>query len=59
MRAAFALDYPGCTSATFDAASLARLEAMLAAHREAGGAVVAATHQDFVLPGAATLELTG
>ncbi len=42
-----------------DAASLARLEAMLAAHREAGGAVVAATHQDFVLPGAATLELTG
>jgi heme exporter protein A len=42
-----------------DAASLARLEAMLAAHREAGGAVVAATHQDFVLPGSATLELTG
>ncbi|MDE2335064.1 MAG: heme ABC exporter ATP-binding protein CcmA [Rhodospirillales bacterium] len=42
-----------------DAASLARLEALLAAHREAGGAVVAATHQDFVLPGAATLELVG
>ena len=42
-----------------DTASLGRLEAMLAAHREAGGAVVAATHQDFVLPGAATLELTG
>ncbi len=42
-----------------DAASLARLEALLAAHRDAGGAVVAATHQDFVLPGAATLELAG
>ena len=42
-----------------DTASLARLEAMLAAHREAGGSVVAATHQDFVLPGAGTLELTG
>jgi heme exporter protein A len=42
-----------------DAASQARLEAMLASHREAGGAVVAATHQDFVVPGAAALELTG
>jgi heme exporter protein A len=42
-----------------DTASLARLEAMLAAHRAGGGAVVAATHQDFVLPDAATLELAG
>lgn len=42
-----------------DAASLARLEALLAAHRAAGGAVVAATHQDFVLPDAVTLELAG
>jgi heme exporter protein A len=42
-----------------DAASLARLEVMLAAHRAEGGVVVAATHQDFVLPDAATLELAG
>ncbi len=48
------LDEP---TTALDAASLARLEAMLAAHRGAGGAVVVATHQDFVLPGATTLEL--
>lgn len=42
-----------------DTASLARLEALLAAHRARGGAVVAATHQGLALPGAATLDLAG
>lgn len=42
-----------------DAASQGRLEAMLAAHRAQGGAVVTATHQGLALPDAATLELAG
>ncbi len=40
-----------------DTASLALLAALLAAHRAAGGGVVAATHQDLVLPAAAVLRL--
>ncbi len=40
-----------------DTASLGLLAGLLAAHRVAGGGVVAATHQDMVLPGAATLRL--
>ena len=40
-----------------DATSLALLGALLAGHRAAGGGVVAATHQDIVLPAAATLRL--
>jgi heme exporter protein A len=40
-----------------DAAAVARLGAMLAAHRAAGGVVVAATHLDLPLPGAAELLL--
>ncbi len=40
-----------------DTASLALLAGLLAAHRAGGGGVVAATHQDLVLPGAAILRL--
>ncbi len=40
-----------------DTASLGLLADLLASHRAQGGAVVAATHQDMVLPGAATLRL--
>ncbi len=40
-----------------DAASLALLATLLAAHRAGGGGVVAATHQDLALPGAAVLRL--
>ena len=40
-----------------DTASLALLAALLAAHRAAGGGVVAATHQDLALPDAAVLRL--
>lgn len=40
-----------------DTASLQRLADLLAAHRAAGGGVVAATHQDFPLPGAGILRL--
>jgi len=40
-----------------DAASVARFEAMLAAHRAEGGAVVASTHLPFALPGAERLDL--
>ena len=40
-----------------DAASLDRLGAVLAAHRAAGGLVVAATHLDLPLPGASSLRL--
>jgi len=41
-----------------DTASVARLGEMLARHRGAGGAVVAATHLDLPLPGAAILDLS-
>jgi heme exporter protein A len=47
------LDEPGNG---LDADGLARLEAAMAAHRAAGGAILAATHQPLVLPG--VLELT-
>ena len=40
-----------------DTASLGLLAGLLAAHRAGGGGVVAATHQDLVLPGAAELRL--
>lgn len=40
-----------------DAASVRRLGALLAAHRDAGGAVVAATHLPLPLPGARELGL--
>jgi len=48
------LDEPGVG---LDAASLATLNAVLAEHRAAGGAVVAATHQPLELPGAGALSL--
>ncbi len=41
-----------------DTASVARFGAMLAAHRDKGGIVVAATHLPLPLPGAAELALT-
>lgn len=47
------LDEPGNG---LDADGLARLEAAMAAHRIAGGAILAATHQPLALPGA--LEMT-
>ena len=40
-----------------DTASVARLEAVIAAHRQAGGLVVLATHTDVALPDAETLML--
>ena len=40
-----------------DAASIARLEALLARHRAAGGVVIASSHGGLVMPGAATLVL--
>ena len=42
-----------------DAASVARLGVLLAAHRDRGGIVVAATHLPLPLPDAATLRLEG
>jgi heme exporter protein A len=42
-----------------DAASVARLGVLLAAHRDRGGIVVAATHLPLPLPEAATLRLEG
>jgi heme exporter protein A len=42
-----------------DTASVARLGTLLAAHRDAGGMVVAATHLPLPLPDAATLRLDG
>ena len=40
-----------------DSASLDRLGTLLARHRDAGGGVVAATHQALALPGAAVVQL--
>jgi heme exporter protein A len=48
------LDEPGNG---LDADGLARLEAAMAAHRAAGGAILAATHQPLALPGATQLVL--
>jgi heme exporter protein A len=42
---------------TLDAASLARLAAMIARHRADGGVAVIASHEAIDLPGAATLDL--
>lgn len=49
------LDEPGNG---LDADGLARLETAIAAHRAAGGAVLAATHQPLALPGALEVTLT-
>lgn len=40
-----------------DTASIARLDAAMAAHRAAGGIIVAASHQSLNLPGAQMIEL--
>lgn len=40
-----------------DTASVVRLGTLLATHRDAGGVVIAATHLELPLPGAATLRL--
>lgn len=50
------LDEP---AVTLDAASVARLAALVAAHRARGGMVVVATHGDLSLPDAVRLELGG
>jgi heme exporter protein A len=49
------LDEP---TVALDAASISRFGKALAAHRAAGGMVVAATHLDLPLPGAAKLDLS-
>ena len=49
------LDEPGNG---LDADGLARLEAAMAAHRAAGGAILAATHQPLALAGAQQVTLT-
>jgi heme exporter protein A len=48
------LDEPGNG---LDADGIARLEAAMAAHRAAGGAILAATHQPLALPGAKSVAL--
>ena len=53
-RPIWLLDEP---TAALDAGSEARLGALMAAHRAAGGLVVAATHAALPLPDAATLQL--
>nr|WP_243845654.1 heme ABC exporter ATP-binding protein CcmA [Sphingomonas aerolata] len=50
------LDEPGNG---LDAASLGRLEALIARHRDAGGIVLAATHLPLAIPGAQTINLAG
>ena len=42
-----------------DAAGVAMLEALIAAHRTAGGAAVVATHQPLAMTGAVSVSLTG
>ena len=49
------LDEPGNG---LDTDGVARLEAAIAAHRAAGGAILAATHQPLALPGALEVGLT-
>ncbi len=44
---------------TLDTESIARLGAMVAAHRAAGGMVIVATHDSFTAPGAHELDLGG
>ena len=53
-RPLWLLDEP---TTALDAASIAMLANLLAEHRAAGGMVIAATHADVALPGAATLTL--
>ncbi len=50
------LDEPGNG---LDVASLGRLEALIARHRDAGGIVLAATHLPLAIPGAQTIVLSG
>ena len=50
------LDEPGNG---LDAASVGRLEALIARHRDAGGIVLAATHLPLAIPGAQTINLAG
>ncbi len=50
------LDEPGNG---LDAASLGRLEALIARHRGGGGIVLAATHLPLAIPGAQTIHLAG
>lgn len=53
-RALLLLDEP---TTGLDAASVATLEALLARHREGGGAVIASSHGGLAMPGAAMLVL--
>jgi heme exporter protein A len=53
-RPLWLLDEP---TVALDRASVERLEAGLAAHRAAGGLVIASTHAPIALPGAATLAM--
>nr|WP_244648563.1 heme ABC exporter ATP-binding protein CcmA [Sphingomonas sp. CFBP 13714] len=50
------LDEPGNG---LDAASVGRLEALIARHRGSGGIVLAATHLPLAIPGAQTIHLAG
>ncbi len=50
------LDEPGNG---LDAASVGRLEALIARHRGGGGIVLAATHLALAIPGAQTINLSG
>jgi len=53
-RPLWLLDEP---TTALDSAATALLGTLLAAHREAGGMVIAATHAELALPGAATIIL--
>ena len=53
-RPLWLLDEP---TTALDSASIAMLATLLADHRKGGGMVIAATHADVALPGAATLTL--
>jgi len=55
-RPLWLLDEP---TVALDAASVERLETLVAEHRDTGGMAVIATHTDMNLPGAYTLELEG
>lgn len=55
-RPLWLLDEP---TVALDAASVERLETLVAEHRASGGMAVIATHTDLNLPGAYTLELEG
>jgi heme exporter protein A len=55
-RPLWLLDEP---TVALDRASVGRLEAGIAAHRAAGGVVLASTHAPIDMPGAATLRMEG